>query len=37
MRRRLIAIASVILSAAASPAFADPVEDFYKGRSITQC
>jgi tripartite-type tricarboxylate transporter receptor subunit TctC len=35
MRSRLLPAFAVILAAGASPAHADPVEDFYKGRTIT--
>jgi tripartite-type tricarboxylate transporter receptor subunit TctC len=35
MRNRLIAAFAFMLAALAAPAHADPVEDFYKGRTIT--
>jgi len=35
MRNQLISTVAVILAAVASPARADPVEDFYRGRTIT--
>ncbi len=35
MRNRLIPTLAILLAAAASPAHADSVEDFYKGRNVT--
>ena len=35
MRNRLVPVLAVLLAAAASPAHADSVEDFYKGRNVT--